>query len=356
MPAVSWFFCSKLIMGFDHTLQRILQNLRISDGERSNYTEDAVEIQNYVIEKLKSADSSFREAFDGLSLAGSYLDRVKLKTPDEFDLHMKLKLPFPIIPKKDEKGFVFLCANNYKHPILANNYVDRKNLQAWLRDAFNEVFTSNLRLRCSTGEVYEVRYTAKGYGCAHTIEAEGRSRTIWFDLVPAFEFTWAQWPLDVPPISTEVRSKWPWFAVPQSKRGSWDERTFIVCAPHWERETTRNLNNFKNVLRLMKGLRDAHESDLPHLSSYMLKTVLLHQLGRVDWNENLHTLFVKMWSCLVNHLKFGNLDFFLANGNNIFDRMQHGELEKCRVAAVRLMSNLNQAETQIWMLDRIFKV
>ncbi|XP_034667790.1 uncharacterized protein LOC117901227 [Drosophila subobscura] len=101
-------------MSFNQLIDVQLQQLLtyFSDGERSNYTKDAVEIQNHVIEKLKLADSNFRDAFDGLSLAGSYLDRVKLKTADEFDLHMKLKLPFPITPRKDEKGFV--SANNYE--------------------------------------------------------------------------------------------------------------------------------------------------------------------------------------------------------------------------------------------------
>ncbi|XP_041447969.1 uncharacterized protein LOC111076169 [Drosophila obscura] len=328
-------------------LQNILQKLRISDDDRSKYTEDAVEIQNHVIEKLKLADNNFRTAFDGLSLAGSYLDRVKLKTPDEFDLHMKLKFPFPITPIKDEKGFVFLRAIGANHPIVTDNYIDRKNLQNWLRDAFNKVFNSKQSVHCKTGEVYELMYTAQGYGCAHTIEAEGKNRNISFDLVPAFEFTWAQWPLVKPCIyngrKKEIR-KFPWFAVPQSKKGSTDERTFMVCAPHWERQITKDLDNFKNVLRLMKGLRDAHATDLPHLSSYMLKTVLLSRLGNTAWNGDLTTLFIQMWEALYVCLTNGELNFFLASGHNIFDRMSHGELDRCRGTAHFLLLTLKFIE------------
>ncbi|XP_022215314.2 uncharacterized protein LOC111069522 [Drosophila obscura] len=334
-------------MGFAEELHNILDELRISDRDRSKYTEDAVEIQNHVIEKLKLADDNFRRAFDGLSLAGSYLDRVKLKTPDEFDLHMKLKLPLQITPKKDEKGFVFLFASGFYHSIAADNYIDRENLQNWLRDAFNKVFKSKLSVRCRTGEVYELMYTAQGYGCAHTIEAEGKNRNISFDLVPAFEFTWAQWPLGNPCIYNSRKKKirkFPWFAVPQSKKGSTDERTFMVCAPHWERQITMDLDNFKNVLRLMKGLRDAHASDFPHLSSYMLKTILLHQLGKVSWFTDLPTLFIKMWNCLVVCLLNGRLEFFLAHEQNIFDRMSPEERHKCYCTASQLLSELRYAD------------
>ncbi|BFF98960.1 uncharacterized protein DMAD_06979 [Drosophila madeirensis] len=333
-------------MSLAQELQYILDNLRISDSDRASYTTDAVDIQNYVIEKLKLEDDSFRRAFGGLSLAGSYLDRVKLKTPDEFDLHMVLKLPFPITPQKDEKGFVFLYAIDNHHPIVTDNYINRKELQDWLRDAFDKVFDSELRIRCKSGEVYKIMYTAKGYGCAHTIEAEGKNRNISFDLVPAFEFTWAQWPLGNPGLYNSRKKKirnFPWFAVPQSKPGSKDDRTFMACAPHWERQITMDLNNFKNVLRLMKGLRDAHADDFPHLSSYMLKTVLLQQLGKVNWYTDLATLFMKMWNCLIECLLNGRLEFILAKEQNIFDRMSLGERHKCYSTASKLLSELRYA-------------
>ncbi|XP_002135207.2 uncharacterized protein [Drosophila pseudoobscura] len=344
-------------MNFHQALHRILQKLVDDEGQRSKYTEDAVEIQNHVIEKLKLTDDNFRKAFDGLSLGGSYLDRVKLNTPDEFDLHMKLKFPFLIIPTNNEKGFVFLRTHVYNHPIVDGHYINRKNLQVWLRKAFDEVFKSNVKVRCKSGEVYDVMYTSKGYGCAHTIEAEGKKRTISFDFVPAFEFAGTEWPLSTYSKHQNLRS-FPWFAVPQRKPGSSDEKIFIVCAPHWEREITQNLLNFKNVLRLMKGLRDAHKTDFPHLSSYMLKTVLLHQLGNVSWTMDLPNLFIKMWNCLVVCLKNGKLEFYWAAGHNIFDRMQPNQLKKCRESAEYLLVKLQKIRSSDsgQMLAELFQV
>lgn len=57
-------------MSFAGNLKSILSKLEISDKDRCEYTEDAISIQNYVIEKLKEEDATFRNAFDGLSLGG----------------------------------------------------------------------------------------------------------------------------------------------------------------------------------------------------------------------------------------------------------------------------------------------
>jgi len=276
--------------------------------------------------------------------SGSYLDRVKLKTPDEFDLHMKLKFPFQITPERDENGFVFLYAPGGNHStIVSGGYICRQDLQGWLRGIFKKVFSPTLCLRSSrTRNTYTVSYTLEGHGCAHSIEAKCGNRIISFDLVPAFEFKNSQWPLADPPVSYQVRSEHPWFAIPQKKSRSSDDRTFLVCAPHWEREVMKGSYNMKNVLRLMKGLRDANCTDFPHLSSYMLKTVLLHELRSVNWQRDEGPLLVEMWGKLLLRLNAGRLDFFLADGHNIFDRLNERELSICRNNASTIFVKLQQ--------------
>ncbi|XP_043649192.1 uncharacterized protein LOC122617406 [Drosophila teissieri] len=326
-------------MSFNYAIKNILNELQISDDDRADYVNDAIAIQNYVIERLKSEDPTFRSAYDGLSLGGSYLDRVKLLTPDEFDLHMKLKFPFDVVPKKNENAFVLLYAPGGRNSRLVSDdgYIYREVLQGWLRGIFHKVFNSSLRLTCF-GRTYTTKYTAGGYGCAHSIEARCGDRTISFDLVPAFEFHGSQWPLDVAPVPSQVRSQYSWFAIPQKKSGSNDDRTFMVCAPHWEREVMKGSYNLKNVLRLMKGLRDAN--DLPHLSSYMLKSVILQQLSNVNWQRDEALLLVEMWQQLVYHLRCGTLPFFLANGHNIFDRMGGSDLATCQINAIEILRKL----------------
>ncbi|XP_041633227.1 cyclic GMP-AMP synthase-like protein [Drosophila kikkawai] len=328
-------------MSFAGNLKHILSKLDFSDKDRVEYTKDAVEIQNFVVQQLQENDETFRRVFAGFSLGGSYLDRVKLVTPDEFDLHMKLKFPYEITPKRDEKGFVFLYApNGYAPGVATDNYIHRDFLQNWLRGAFERVFSSSVRVRATYG-VYTLKYTLAGYACAHTIEAVSGNREISFDLVPAFEFDSSLFPFYIPPFIKNGSSQYPWFAVPQKKSGSNDERTFIVCAPHWEREMMKNSYNFKNVLRLMKGLKDkAGRDSLPHLTSYMLKTVMLHKHNSVNWHQDEGTLLVEMWRSLVEHLRSGRLDFILAENHNIFDRMTYNERSTCFANAKEILNKL----------------
>ncbi|KAH8256236.1 hypothetical protein KR026_011327, partial [Drosophila bipectinata] len=325
--------------------QQILENFLISDKNRSEYTEDAQGILNYVMEELKSVDSQFAKAFDGLSLGGSYLDRVKLRTPDEFDLHMKLKFPFPIIPKADilADGFVYLYApqgRNICNIVSSDGYIHTAALQDWLRGAFRKIFKSNLSLKCPSGRSYEVSYTLAGYACAHSLKATCGSRVIEFDLVPAFSFSRSEWPFSNLPVPKNIAAKWPWYAVPQKKKHSDDDRTYLAISPMWEREMMKDKQNLKNVLRLMKGLRDAHEPDLPHLSSYMLKTVILNRMHNISWNSNLGSLFIEMWSRLVENLRNRRLPYYLAKGHNVFDRMNDQELSKCLATATDLLYKL----------------
>ncbi|XP_034481013.1 uncharacterized protein LOC117786757 [Drosophila innubila] len=183
------------------------------------------------------------------------------------------------------------------------------------------------------GEKYKLNYELEGYGCSHTIVAKSPSKTISFDFVPVFEFTYSQWPLPDPAsVSHNVRQCWNWFAVPQQKRPA-DDRTFMVCAPHWEREMMKGNYNLKNILRLMKGMRDKHIREMPHLSSYMLKTVILLQLEKrpdTYWQKDLATLFVEMWTYLLLHFRDNNLPFFLAEDCNHFDRLKPYDYQKCK--------------------------
>ncbi|XP_039485531.1 uncharacterized protein LOC120447932 [Drosophila santomea] len=336
--------------------QEILEKLSIPDNKKAMYTEDSEEIQNYVIDELKRVDNTFRQVFNGLSLGGSYLDRVKLNVPDEFDLHMKLKFPFHIQPIPSDKGFVFLEGNfQVIHPQL----IHRIHLQNWLREAFHKVFRSDKEFATTSGRVYKLSYTLEGYGCAHTVLADCGSQSISFDLVPAFEFTGSQWPFAVCPVPAEVRQNWPWFAIPQQKKKSAKPKSsFMVCAPHWEREIMKGTDNLKNVLRLMKGLRDAHVNNLPHLSSYMLKTVLLHRIESADWERDLGTLLVEMWSHLVDHLRARRLEFFLARDHNVINRMNQGEIKNCLKFAEILLQNLRYAQTSgsYQYLAKLFKI
>lgn len=276
------------------------------------------------------------------------MDRLKLKTPDEFDMHVKLSLSFEVVPVRDpqREGFVFLkVPGRNNHPAVKSYtsgcYIDRQSMQSWIREAFKKVFTNYTRIRVND-VLYNLEYVQCGFGCAHTILATSSSRTISFDFVPAFEYSYSSWPLPAPDVDLHVRNSFNWFAVPQQKRPA-DDRTFMVCAPHWEREMMSGKQNLKNVVRLMKAMRDTHHQGLPHLSSYMLKTVILLELKyryNSYWDQDLGTLYTDMWKKLNKYFCEGDLPFFLAPGCNHFDRMNSMDFQKCKATVAELNGKL----------------
>lgn len=284
-----------------------------------------------------------------------------MKTPDEFDMHVKLNLPFEVVPIRDPQrdGFVFLkVPGRNSHPAVAiytnGCYIDRESMQSWIREAFKKVFTSYDRLRVNN-EWYDLEYVNCGFGCAHTIVATSSSRTISFDFVPAFEYTNSSWPLPAPDVDLNVRKSFNWFAIPQQKSPA-DDRTFMVCAPHWEREMMSDKQNLKNVIRLMKAMRDTHNQGLPHLSSYMLKTVILLQLKHRSnsyWQQDLGTLYTDMWKKLDEYFRAGNLPFFLAPGCNHFDRMKPIDFNKCKTTVAELNRKLQNIR-YVSELEKLF--
>lgn len=218
-------------------------------------------------------------------------------------------------------------------------------LQTWLREAFKKVFLNYSSIRVGN-VLYKLDYQQCGLGCAHTILATSPFRTISFDFVPAFEFPGFHWPLPAPDVDQHVRNNFNWFAIPQQKKPL-DNRTFMVCAPHWEREMMSRKYNLKNVVRLMKAMRDVHSRDLPHLSSYMLKTVVLLQLKNKSnsyWEQDLGTLYMDMWMKLVEHFNIDNLPFYLAPGCNHFDRMNFQDFKKCKSSVQKLYLQLKSTQ------------
>ncbi|KAH8340774.1 hypothetical protein KR059_006716 [Drosophila kikkawai] len=337
-------------MSFTEILKQKLMNLEISSKDHTVYTEDADALLNHVIEELKEEDPSFAEVFVGLSLCGNYLDHVKLDVPDEFDLHLKLKFPFKVTPKSNNSEFVSLCAEF--EPMSLKFDIEGAALQDWLHCVFKKVFSSDLILTCY-GNKYTLSYRMGTYGCAHTIKAVSKDRAFSIDLVPAFEFTGSQWPFTDPPVPQNVRNAYPWLATALLGLNE-TGKSFIASAPMWENALIKDNHKLKDVLRLMKGLRDAKRKQLPELSSYMMKTVLLHRAATVDWGRDLGDLLVEMWGHLVIHLRNGKVEVFLTRNGNLLSQMHPERRKVCLVTAENLLKSLREAKLVVDKFDKMF--
>ncbi|KAH8406903.1 hypothetical protein KR222_010777 [Zaprionus bogoriensis] len=251
-------------------------------------------------------------------------------------MHVKLQLDAVLLPQDApaRPGFVFLRASNGDSPCVRyfegqGYYVNRLSMQTWLRDSIKQVMPELQRIRCEQGRVYRLEYTAHGYAVAHTLVASERSdprRKISFDFVPVFEFAASQWPRGMA-RPRYIDASGQWFAVPRryhDKPELQDARSFIVCAPRWERLALHKRQNLKDSLRAMKALRNANE--MPGLVSYHLKSVYLDELehGQVNWNQAPGRILIRMLIQLLHCLRLNKLPFFLAPQHNNLDKLSAG--------------------------------
>lgn len=220
------------------------------------------------------------------------MDRLKIDLPDEFDINLVLSLPFKLKPEalSDLKGFLKLKAidpSGYFKDEIVNKegYIDRFLLQAWFRKVITKIIPNEGIDINVESRTYHVEYPSheRGLSVAHTLVATcGKKRKISFDFVPSFEFSYEECPTHLAPKLEQINKNW--FAVPRGQKKSvHNQYSFILAAPHLEREAMKDKKNLKNALRLMKALRDAN--NMTYLPSYVLKAVFMYELKKEPSNE-----------------------------------------------------------------------
>lgn len=164
---------------FGAGIEYALEKLSFPGNTRATFASDAQIIQNAFINVISRYDPMFRAAFGGLSLAGSYLDNIKINLPEEFDMHVKIVLDCDLEPigVPDHPGFVFIAASDGSSHCVCKFrkegfFVNRLSVQTWFRDNISHVMPELQKIRCEEGRVYRLDYTAHGYGVAHTMVAQ----------------------------------------------------------------------------------------------------------------------------------------------------------------------------------------
>ncbi|KAM8710705.1 hypothetical protein ACLKA7_017345 [Drosophila subpalustris] len=351
---------------FGEGIEYALKKIAFPENTRKTFNEDAQMLENAFINEISSYDEMFRAAFQGLSLGGSYLDGIKIDLPDEFDMHVKIQLPCTLVPVTVPKrpGFMFLRASTGDSPCVKHfdnegHFISRLAVQNWFRSSITAVMPQLQRIRCKDGRVYSLTYTAHGTGVAHTLlatEQRNPRRKIWFDFVPVFEFAPNEWPRDLKRPKNDGRN---WFAVPRKydKPATPDPRSFVPCAPHWERLVLHKKQNLKDSLRLMKALRNANE--LSGLVSYFLKSIYLHEVekGTTNWNQAPGRILIRMLINLLHAVRLNNLPFFLAPDHNNLDKLS----DKCRREYVRILNKIvkkliRRRDANYLTKDDLFKI
>ncbi|XP_030372256.1 uncharacterized protein LOC115622453 [Scaptodrosophila lebanonensis] len=335
---------------FGEGIEYALQEISIDSQDRQIFTRDAQTIQNAFIQAISRYDPTFKNAFRGLSLGGSFLDDIRIELPDEFDMHVKIVLPFEVEPIRvsNYPGYVFLrVGNRYaRHHCIQTygadgKFINRELIQTWFRTNISAVMNELQNIRCGNRS-YSLKYTAHGYGVAHTLvatERRRRHRKIYFDFVPVFEFEACEWPRHFSRVPNAGRT---WLAVPRKYMGKNvnDSRSFMVCAPHWERLVLHKKQNLKDSLRLMKAFRNAN--DMPHLVSYMIKTLYLNAVEerKTNWNQAPGRILIRLMVELLMDLLDGFQEFYLAPDHNNFSNISREEIQEYKRIVGRTLKKL----------------
>lgn len=199
---------------------------------------------------------------------------------DKYQIHIKVKFPFKLTPKRDEMrpGFVFLYADKkVYHPAVIEGYLDRQAFFQWVSKEISP---------CRSGKI---------------------------NYHPVVEFDYMQLPEEYLPSMKLGLQHLPWYAVPNVTTPL-DRRSFMVWAPDWERCMMDNHQHSQTLSCLLKSLclKNCH---YVKGIDWLIRSLLLHEIPTLP--RDLGASLMVLLETLVNKLKVGRLSPFLVDNVNL---------------------------------------
>ncbi|XP_040908537.1 cyclic GMP-AMP synthase [Toxotes jaculatrix] len=338
------------------------KDLKIRQADRCWAAEVVKDFRENLLKFLRSSsDQPFFQSADFLN-TGSYFEKVKIHSPDEFDMMLKLKAPSRFNMKQLDDGLFYQ---------IELNRPTRSPIQAFLLENEHTLSSSKVLsemhrlvrkfLKTYKGNDEQCRWEMNRKRLnspAVTLSlcrTENSDELISVDVVPALEVHPSQgWPLAVrngPDVDNWLGKKvrqeikqLPCFFVPKRLKGrnlseeakeSWRisfsliEKKIITC--HGNTKTCCESNATKccrkQCLMLLKslieGLKQRFPKELNDLCSYHGKTVFLHTLS-IRFNDSmwacqqLPACFLHLLGALQDHAQRGSLPHFFVPKCNLF--------------------------------------
>ncbi|XP_023250609.1 cyclic GMP-AMP synthase-like [Seriola lalandi dorsalis] len=341
------------------------EDLKIRQGERSWAAAVVNDFRENLLKFLRSSsDQPFFQTAEFLT-TGSYFEKVKIHSPDEFDMMLKLQAPSRLIMTELDHGLFYR---------LDLNRATRSPIQAFLLEnertlSSSKVLSEMYRLVRKFLKTYKVpdsRYRwevnrKRPHSPAVTLSLcrteDNSEEIISVDVVPALEVHSSQgWPLAVrngpdvddwlgKKVRQEIKSL-PCYFVPKRLKGrnqgnkeeakeSWRISFSLIekkmITSHGNTKTCCESNATKccrkQCLMLLKslieGLKQRFPKELDDLCSYHGKTVFLHTLS-IRFNDSMWTpqqlpvCFLHLLGCLEDHARRGSLPHFFVSKCNLF--------------------------------------
>ncbi|KAM4725166.1 cyclic GMP-AMP synthase [Anableps anableps] len=343
-----------------HWIKVQAQELKIRQKDRCWAAEVVNDFRENLLRFLRSSsDQPVFQSVDFLT-TGSYFEKVKILSPDEFDMMLKLQVSSRFNTTKLDAGLFYRIdlTRPTRTPIkdfLLDNQLtlsSSKILAEMFRLVRKFLKTYRAPERCCRWEVNPRRPSSPAVTLSLCRRELGGEELISVDLVPALEVQ--SWPPAVrngPDVDNwlgkklrqEIRSL-PCYFVPKRQKGRKlgedAKESWRISFSHVEKKIITSHGNKKTCCEsrgtkccrkqclmllksLIEGLKRRYPKDLEDLCSYHGKTAFLHTLSaRFDdstWApQQLPACFLHLVRALQDHARRGSLPYFFVPECNLF--------------------------------------
>lgn len=339
------------------------KNLKIRQTDRRWAAEVVNDFRDNLLKFLRNSnDLPFFQSADFLT-TGSYFEKVKIHSPDEFDMMLKLQAPSRIVMKELDNGLFYRIdfARPTRNPVQAFLLENERTLSS------SKILTEMHRLVRKFLKTYQVprkhwrwevnrkRLHSPAVTLSLLRTENNSDELISVDVVPALEVHSSQgWPLAVrngpdvdnwlgKKVRKEIKSL-PCYFVPKRLKGrnlsKEAKESWRISFSHIEKKIITSHGNKKTCCEssatkccrkqclmllksLIEGLKQRFPEELDDLCSYHGKTAFLHTLSirfkdSLWARQRLPVCFLHLLNALEGHARRGDLPHFFVPSCNLF--------------------------------------
>lgn len=292
-------------------LDKVHKSITLDDDDTASNVAILETLLDDITKQMAWIDPLFREVFNRLVYTGSYYEGLRTKSADEFDINLVLDLPFQkcdVSVVGGPPGYVgYKVSPAAIHRLRReggeqlHGWMDSENrllpdkVKSWLQSVFDRALRSFNPSR-SSSLVAQIRPSQSGPAKTfHIILKDGCNIDV--DLVPVIEFKHPDWPEGTQRkhwMTRIPKTDCNWFLIPKPPRSN--SYLWRLHFPNMEKRLIEDFGCVKPIIRLLKITRDSYKWNL---SSYALKTFVMHEVLIYDdkyyWHPgNQGMLFVKL--------------------------------------------------------------
>uniref|UniRef100_A0A1B0CIL0 Uncharacterized protein n=1 Tax=Lutzomyia longipalpis TaxID=7200 RepID=A0A1B0CIL0_LUTLO len=314
--------------------------ITLKSKDRANYMHHCRRVMSVVLNSLGNSSDLFKKMSNGFEFSGSYRDNLKISLPDEYDINLKMKLPFgedkvKVSSVHDKPGYV---------KINVKDLLEDMKTATGMQEAYKELSklcdTSGYLLQNLWLNWFESKLS-KCFGDIQTIlrdeyylyiSKSGPAKTIIvssvrdgskfsIDFVIGIVFGLTKW-MATRRIPNSLKNEdHYWMAIPKPNKTDTpgqNNPTWIASYPAQEHNIIHNSNRLKDSIRFIKKLRDRRQ--IQNLKSFYIKNVVMLEVDKRSsnyWNSPLADVLKDMLRAIIEHVEKGIIPSYWNNQNNL---------------------------------------